>query len=116
MSNRKKPRHKEVIAFIKVVRDSFHDASIVYTFGGCYGFHLILKHVFPSAIPYLTEEKNHIVSRIDGRYYDIYGEWINAVGDLNGKVTKLSAKQKERWEAVASGQRLEYMVRKYNQE
>jgi len=42
--------------------------------GSCYRFHLFLKELFPSALPYLNDEKNHVASLIDGELYDIRGK------------------------------------------
>lgn len=62
---------KNVLRFVKSVRDSFDGAVIVYTHGSCYQFHLILKEVFPSAKPYSNH--NHVISKIGRKYYDITG-------------------------------------------
>lgn len=58
--------------FIATIRDSFEDSVKVYTQGSCYEFYLILKQVFPEAIPYYDE--NHFITRIGDKYYDITGE------------------------------------------
>ena len=44
----------------------------MYTEGSCYHFYLILKEVFPDAEPYY--DNDHIVTKIDGKFYDITGE------------------------------------------
>lgn len=70
--------HEKVEAFIATVRDSFIGSQQVYTEGSCYHFYLILKQVFPQAEPYY--DADHIISKIDDKYYDITGE---VRGDLN---------------------------------
>lgn len=60
--------------FISVIRDSFVGSQQVYTEGSCYHFHLILKEVFPNANPYY--DMDHIITEIDGKFYDITGEVI----------------------------------------
>lgn len=71
---------------------------------------LILKEVFPSAKAYFDDkEKDHIITCIDGRWYDITGESLKDKGEMK----LLTEKDHEEWEAVADGQRLEYMLKKY---
>ena len=62
----------KVEKFIAAVRDSFIGSQQVYTEGSCYHFYLILKEVFPDAEPYFDED--HIVTKIEGKFYDITGE------------------------------------------
>lgn len=58
--------------FIATIRDSFIGSQQVYTEGSCYHFYLILKQVFPDAKPFY--DLNHVITEIDGKYYDITGE------------------------------------------
>lgn len=44
----------------------------IYTKGSCYNLYVILKHVYPQAVAYGDED--HIITEIDGKYYDITGE------------------------------------------
>ena len=59
-------------SFIKTIRESFHGSVRVYTSGSCYQFYLILKQVYPNAVAYY--ENDHVVTKIDNKYYDITGE------------------------------------------
>lgn len=43
-----------------------------WMFGGCYNLFVILRTVFPEAVPYY--DKDHIITRIGNRYYDITGQ------------------------------------------
>lgn len=58
--------------FISKIRDSFVGSQHVYTNGSCYHFYLILKEVFPKAEAWYDGE--HVVTKIDGKFYDITGE------------------------------------------
>jgi hypothetical protein len=58
--------------FIATIRDSFIGSQQVYTEGSCYHFYLILKKVFPNAEAYY--DIDHILTKIDNRFYDITGE------------------------------------------
>jgi len=58
--------------FIATIRDSFIGSQQVYTEGSCYHFYLILKQVFPDAKPHY--DADHIITEIDGKFYDITGE------------------------------------------
>lgn len=42
------------------------------TYGNCYQFYLLLKMVFPEAEAYY--DSNHVITKINGRFYDINGE------------------------------------------
>jgi len=64
--------HFEVLAFIKIIRDSFISAEVVYTQGSCYQFYRILKDRFPLAVAYYNSD--HVITRIADSYYDITGE------------------------------------------
>lgn len=65
-------KNTNVESFIAKIRDSFVGSQQVYTEGSCYHFYLILKEVFPNAEPWF--DNDHIVTNIDGRFYDITGE------------------------------------------
>lgn len=106
--------HKSILNFLTVVRYSFHDAPLVYTRGGCYGLYQILKVVYPSAVAYFDDaEQEHILTKIEGRYYDINGEYQFRLTERK-ELKKLSVKDHEHWVTVASGQRLEVMLAKYH--
>ena len=64
--------HNQVEKVIAAIRDSFIGSQQVYTEGSCYHFYLILKTIFSDAEPYFDQD--HIVTKIDDRYYDITGE------------------------------------------
>ena len=105
--------HQKILAFIKAIRESFPDAPIIYVYGGCYGFYKILKQVFPSAIPYMTDDECHVVTKIGKHFYDIKGEYIGLDGELKDEVLKLTKQQLEYWKNIACDQRVEFMLKKY---
>lgn len=72
-----KNRHKEILKFIETIRHSFIGTEDVYMHGSCYHFYTILKAVFKDVVPYYNQD--HVISKIDGRYYDILGEVVNDV-------------------------------------
>lgn len=65
----------KILEFIAAIRDSFVGSQQVYTNGSCYHFYLILKQVFPQALPYY--DNDHIITKIDDKFYDITGEIAN---------------------------------------
>ena len=65
-------KQKEVLTFIKILRQSFSDASTVYTFWGCYWFYEIIQYLYPEAIWYMYDN-SHILCKIWEVYYDITG-------------------------------------------
>ena len=60
---------------IEAVDNSYIHAKTVYTMGGCYKFHLILKAVFPDAVAWYSPSKAHVLTMIDGTLYDINGPY-----------------------------------------
>lgn len=61
-----------VLKIIKAIRKSHNGAVDIYTQGKCYDFFLILKSIFPIAEAYY--DSDHIITKIEGKYYDITGE------------------------------------------
>ncbi len=109
--------HQKVISFIKTVRESFPDSSIVYQYGACYGFYKILKSVFPNAVAYYDPRNDHVVTKIDKRFYDIVGEYTRVdLTPRGGELTKVGKDQHVIWESVAHDQKFEYMYAKYQRE
>ena len=64
-------KHIKILTFIRTIRESHPDIEYIYMNGSCLNFHFILKSVYPESIPYFNI--NHIVTRIDDKYYDITG-------------------------------------------
>ena len=58
--------------FIESIRNSYVHAETVYTHGACFQFHLILKTIWPDAIPWY--DGGHVTTEIGGAYWDITGE------------------------------------------
>ena len=52
--------------------------TIIFTRGDCFKFYEFLKQLYPDAEPYLRLlDKNHVITKINGKYYDITGEIKN---------------------------------------
>lgn len=65
-------KHRQILNYISTIRDGHPMMVRIFSNGSCLNFHLILKKVYPEAIPYSNID--HIISKIDDRYYDITGE------------------------------------------
>lgn len=103
-------QHKQILSFIAVVRKSFHDASIIYKWGACYGFYKILKQLYPKAEAYFDDkEKGHIITKIGNNYYHIDGIYPLE----KDEPIKLTQNDHEYWETVGDGQRVEWIMAKY---
>lgn len=59
--------------FIKALNKSDPSFATVFMYGSCYRFHLLLKEFFDTATPLINEEKNHVVTEINGQCFDITG-------------------------------------------
>ena len=61
------------VDFITTLRDSDLYIRNIYLSGGCYQFYKVLKTIFHDSMPYINTAKDHIVTKIDGEFYDITG-------------------------------------------
>lgn len=66
------PKHDRILHFIATIRQSHPQMENIFTKGSCFYFYLILKEVFPEAEYY--DDFNHVITKIDDRFYDITGE------------------------------------------
>lgn len=70
----------EPINFINTLRESDTYIPYIYLHGGCYQFYKVLKLLYPrKAVAYKVKttqlsDYDHILTKIDGKYYDITGE------------------------------------------
>jgi len=81
--------------FIEELRNTDLYIQHIYTQGGCYKFHMLLSKMYKNCIPYISQHKNHIITKYKKKYYDINGE----VDNLDG-YTLLTIEEKlivERW-------------------
>lgn len=81
--------------FIEELRNTDIYIRHIYTQGGCYKLFQLLSKMYNGCIPYISEQKNHIITRYKNKYYDITGE----VYDVKG-YTQLTIEEKlmvEQW-------------------
>ena len=63
-----------VLDIIRALRETDPYIEMIFMQGGCYQFYEFLHKLYPyDAELYINKEKNHVVTRIKGRYYDITG-------------------------------------------
>lgn len=70
----------KITEFIDELRSTDQYIRHIYLNGGCYKFHVLLKKMYPSAVAYISDHKNHIVTKYRGKFYDIMGEVDNVDG------------------------------------
>lgn len=63
----------KILDFINELRSTDQYIKSIYLNGGCYRFHILLKKMYPTAVPYISNHKNHVVTRYGGKFYDIMG-------------------------------------------
>ncbi len=68
---------------IKALRETDSYIEKIYLNGGCYQFFKFIKTVYPMAEPYITQDKQHIVTKIGSTYYDITGKVIGKFQPLS---------------------------------
>lgn len=61
------------LALIDALRESDPYISTIYTQGSCYRLHLLLRTLWPDAIPVMDNTGGHVGSLIEGLVYDING-------------------------------------------
>jgi hypothetical protein len=69
----------KILDFIILLRNSDSYIEDIYSKGGCYQFHLILKRLYPKCEAYIREDGGHVVTLYNGICYDITGI-VNMVG------------------------------------
>ncbi len=75
-------QHQKILNYIGLIRESHSSMVNIFTKGSCFNFYLILKQMYPQAIPYYNMD--HVITNIDGKYYDITGEVKNISGYYKG--------------------------------
>lgn len=65
-------KHQDILNFIATIRDSHSMMIEIFTKGSCLNFYYILRKVYPESVPYFNV--NHIITKIDDRFYDITGQ------------------------------------------
>lgn len=70
-------KHQIILNLINNIRDSHSEMPNIFLYGSCLNFFLILKTVYPEAEAYFNID--HIITKIDNRYYDITGS-VNPEG------------------------------------
>lgn len=65
--------NKQILNFLKALRESADLQYKIFTEGSCYRLYMILKTVFPTAKPYWSDRSGHCITQIDGEFYDIGG-------------------------------------------
>lgn len=63
----------EILDFISLINQTSPEMRRIFTEGGCWRFFLILNEVFSDAVPWYDEITGHVVTEIEGVFYDIEG-------------------------------------------
>jgi hypothetical protein len=83
-----------MIKFINAIRKSDKYIEMIYMNGGCYQFHLLLKTFFPDCTPFINADKNHVITKHEGKFFDITGE---VSGDNYSKMTESDIDIAKEW-------------------
>lgn len=65
-------KRQDIVNFIAEIRNSHSEMTNIFSYGSCLNFYFILRRVWPEAKPYFNID--HVVTKIDDRYYDINGD------------------------------------------
>lgn len=83
-----------MLRFINSLRQTDRYIEMIYMNGACYQFHLLLKTFFPESKPYISKEKDHVITKYAGKYYDITGE---VSGNWHTPMTESEIDMASRW-------------------
>lgn len=61
------------LELIEALRETDPYIETIFTQGGCYRLHLMLKRFWPDALPVINATGDHVGSLIGGEVYDING-------------------------------------------
>lgn len=89
----------KILTFINTLRKTDKFIEDIYLFGGCYQFHLLLKALYPSCVPFISPHKDHVITKYKGKYYDITGE---ACGDGYSVITLDEISEASQWSFAKS--------------
>lgn len=64
----------EIEKLISRIRDCHPNMHLIYKFGGCYRFYLVLKVIWPEAEAWW--DYSHVYSKIGKAWYDIDGKHV----------------------------------------
>jgi hypothetical protein len=67
------------LALIKALNKGSRYIETIFMQGGCFRFHKVLFALWPNATPYINRAKDHVITRIDGQYYDVTG-YVDSTG------------------------------------
>lgn len=68
-------KHRRILNTISFIRESHSEMVNIFSKGSCLNFFCILHSIYPEAECYFNID--HIISKIDDKYYDITGEVKN---------------------------------------
>ena len=63
----------DILDFINTLRESDKYIQTIFLNGSCYQFHLLLKTFFDNCEPYISKQKDHIITKHNDNFYDITG-------------------------------------------
>lgn len=61
------------LTLINALRATDPYIEVIYTQGSCFQFHTFLLTFFPDGKPWMSDDKDHVVTEINGSLYDITG-------------------------------------------
>jgi len=63
------------VNLVNAMRKNIKQADVMFTQGKCFQLYLMLADLYPQAVAWYEPIQGHIFTEIDGRFYDIHGEY-----------------------------------------
>lgn len=60
--------------FCNAIREADEYNEVLYLQGSCYRFFKLLKKFYPNAVCWIDKNQEHVITEIDGLFYDITGK------------------------------------------
>ena len=80
--------------FLLNLRNTDKYIEMIYLNGGCYKLHILLKTIYNGCEAFINKNKDHVITKYNGKYYDITGE---VSGNLYDPITESDIKIVKEW-------------------
>ena len=67
-------KHIDICRFLRILKGTAPMMTrFMFCEGGCYRLYRMLKVIYPTATAYWDKDERHVLTKIDGVFFDIYG-------------------------------------------
>jgi hypothetical protein len=85
-------KHQRILNLLALIRDAHPAIKPIFLYGSCLNLFCILRALYPEAEAYSNQ--NHVLTKIDGKYYDITGRVVPIESDNYKPFTSFHSKRR----------------------